>query len=224
MPLFEEFVRNQENIAFLFVNDGSTDQTLELLIEASNRSNRLQYLDLAKNSGKAEAVRQGLLQAAQNDQIAYIGFWDADLATPLAEIVPALNMMQINDFEMITGLRLTRLGAKVTRTAMRHFLGRIFATIAANILKINVYDTQCGAKLYKKELIRLLFDQPFITRWFFDVEILARYRQLFGKEKANSAIYEYPLMTWNDVQGSQLKFGDFFKAPLELLKIRKKYR
>ena len=57
---FLSFVLNNEDIEFLFVNDGSTDDTLSMLQTFSTENNKIHYLDLAKNGGKAEAVRQGI--------------------------------------------------------------------------------------------------------------------------------------------------------------------
>jgi len=145
------------------------------------------------------------------------------LATPLEEIPYFINTMLRFDFDVITGLRLMRLGAKVKRKNLRHYLGRVFATTASKVLKLPVYDTQCGAKLYKKQIIQPLFKDRFITKWLFDVEILARYIKFFGREKAVTKIYEYPVYQWEDIGGSQLKAKDFLKAPLELWKIKKRY-
>ncbi len=180
-------------------------------------------LDLQPNGGKAEAVRKGMLYAAKEFNPDYIAFWDADLATPLNELQ---DMVQWADkgFDVVMGLRLMRLGAKVRRKTMRHYLGRCFATTASVMLKLPVYDTQCGSKLFRKEVVEAIFPEQFITRWLFDVELLARYKKQYGKESAIEKIYEYPLYKWEDVDGSQLKSRDFFKAPLELLKIRRKYR
>ena len=220
---FVEFAINNQEILFLFVNDGSTDNTLEVINSLASQNDCFLSLDLDKNGGKAEAVRQGMLYAANNFESEYIGFWDADLATPLNEIPRFIESAQLNHFHIVSGLRLMRLGAKVKRLRSRHYLGRFFATAASLVLKLPVYDTQCGAKLYQTDVVNSLFKDPFITRWLFDVELLARYIQLFGKEKAKNNIYECPLFQWEDIKGSSLKFKDFFKAPFELIKIRQKY-
>ena len=220
---FIEFSINNHEIVFLFVNDGSSDNTIEVIDSLVKQSDRFLSLNLEKNGGKAEAVRQGMLYAANNFESEYIGFWDADLATPLDEILQFIEKAQLNQFQMITGLRLMRLGAKVKRSKSRHYLGRFFATVASSVLDLPVFDTQCGAKLYQTNIVASLFKAPFITRWLFDVELLARYVQLFGKEEAMKNIYEYPIFQWEDVQGSRLKLKDFFKAPFELIKIRQKY-
>ena len=220
---FLQFLRNHEEVAFLFVNDGSKDNTLAMLEAFANEHENIHYLDVQPNGGKAEAVRRGMLHAVQHLNSDHLGFWDADLATPLYEIDNFLSQMQRRDFDMVTGLRLMRLGADVKRRPLRHYLGRCFATTASKVLKLPVYDTQCGAKLYKASIVPALFSEPFISRWLFDVELLARYRNAFGRDKAIRNIYEYPVLEWVDVGGSQLKFKNYFYAPYELWKIKKRY-
>src|SRR6478752_2733844 len=82
-PAFSRFVLANKDVDFLFVDDGSTDstrQTLESLRES--RPDQFRVLGLERNFGKAEAVRHGLLAACERKPD-YVGFWDADLATPL---------------------------------------------------------------------------------------------------------------------------------------------
>jgi len=220
---FIQFLIENKNYTFLFVNDGSTDNTWAFLQKCAEKNERFYTFNLEKNCGKAEAVRKGMLHAAENYECDLIGFWDADLATPLNELPNFISILQHQDFDIVTGLRLMRLGAKVKRKNSRHYLGRVFATTASKILKLPVYDTQCGAKLYKKQIVQPLFECKFITKWLFDVEILSRYILLFGRDIAVKKIYEYPVFQWEDVGGSQLKAKDFLKAPMELWKIKRKY-
>lgn len=217
------FVGKNKDIQFLFVNDGSKDNTLEILTNLSSKTGRILMLDLQNNRGKAEAVRQGMLHAVENLNSDYIGFWDADLATPLNEIERFIDCFQKNDCQMVMGCRLMRLGANVKRKKSRHYLGRFFATAASIILKLQVYDTQCGAKLYKSNIVSPLFEKPFISNWIFDVELLARYITIFGLEDAAKKIFEYPLPSWEDIAGSSIKIKDFLRAPVELWKIKRKY-
>ncbi|MBQ3949400.1 MAG: glycosyltransferase [Bacteroidales bacterium] len=220
---FLHYVEQNDDVAFLFANDGSRDNTLEVLQELTAKHERLLMLDIQPNGGKAEAVRKGMLYASEQYKPDYIAFWDADLATPLEEIEPMVKWAD-KGYDAVMGLRLMRLGAKVKRKTMRHYLGRCFATVASMMLKLPVYDTQCGSKLFRREVVEAIFQEQFITRWLFDVELLARYKQRYGVEQAIQKIYEYPLFQWEDVDGSQLKSRDFFKAPLELMKIRKRYK
>jgi hypothetical protein len=108
---------------------------------------------------------------------------------------------------------------------MRHYLGRVFATFASLVLRLAVYDTQCGAKLFRvNPTVSNLFQQPFRSRWIFDVELLARFVQSVGPQRAEAAIFEYPLEQWRDVPGSKLRPKHFAKAAWDLFMIRSNYR
>lgn len=217
------FVKKNSNVRFIFVNDGSQDRTAEVLKILVAQNECFSVLNLQHNVGKSEAVRQGTLYAKKHFQSDYIGFWDADLAAPLAEIEGFIECLQENNYRMVIGCRLARPGANVRRKNSRHYLGRIFVTIASLVLKFKVYDTQCGAKIFKTDIISTLFEKPFVSHWLFDVELLARYIETFGSEDAAKNIYEYPLSSWKDVSGSSIKIMDFFIAPIELWKITRKY-
>jgi dolichyl-phosphate beta-glucosyltransferase len=212
-------------LTFLFVNDGSGDGTLGVLERLRNEDpSRFSLLDLGKNQGKAEAVRRGMLQALdQKPDI--VGFWDADLATPLDEIPFFLDLFEARPgVEMVFAARVRLLGREISRRASRHYVGRVGATLISQTLGIPVYDTQCGAKLFRvTDTYPKLFGEPFISRWLFDVEIIARFIQLRGRQAALQAIYELPIRKWHDVQGSKVRSGDFLRALRDLRKIRGAY-
>jgi glycosyltransferase involved in cell wall biosynthesis len=221
LPLaqFQEFLHAHERVSYLFVNDGSTDGTLAMLNSFANQMGpRAQVLNLEKNSGKAEAVRRGMLEV----KTAYAGYWDADLATPLDESISMLQILDEKHSWMILGCRINRLGAHVHRKLSRHYLGRVFATCASLALGLSVYDTQCGSKIIDQRFLSQLFDRPFMSRWLFDVEILFRIKALKGFHR--DVLFELPLMHWMDEHGSKLKLRDFLRAPLELWQMARHYR
>lgn len=222
--VFLAYLDGHPEVGLVFVNDGSSDRTLEMLMAMAEAHPQVHYLDVQPNGGKAEAVRRGMLHAAEHFHSEYIGFWDADLATPLYEIDNFLAKARGHHFDMITGLRLMRLGAQVSRKSSRHYLGRVFATAASVSLKLPVYDTQCGAKMFVKDVVEDLFRQPFVTNWLFDVELFARYVQQHGRENAKTRICEYPLQEWKEVGNSRLKLRDFAFAPYKLFKIKRTYK
>lgn len=223
---FQTFANRVRNVKFLFVNDGSTDATPHLL--ESLRESDPEAFDiytLAKNSGKAEAVRQGLLKTLESGPD-YVGFWDADLATPLEAIIEFCDVLDSRpNIEMVFGARVQLLGRVIKRKMVRHYLGRLFATVASLLLGVNVYDTQCGAKLFRvTPALNPLFREPFITRWIFDVEIIARLIKTDASHsRARDVIYEIPLSKWQDVNGSKITPGAFFRAAFEMIAIYRKY-
>jgi dolichyl-phosphate beta-glucosyltransferase len=118
------------------------------------------------------------------------------------------------------------LGRTIQRRLYRHYIGRVFATAASGVLSLPVYDTQCGAKLFRvSPSIRALFAEPFLGRWTFDVEIIARLtRQCAGEgRRACDVMYELPLDEWRDIDGSKVRPLDFLTALIELVRIRRRY-
>lgn len=224
---FQEFARLGYPICFLFVNDGSTDETLavlESMREGFEQS--IHILNQGKNGGKGEAVRAGMIHACQAG-MKYVGFWDADLATPLDTIPLLLKKLEDDPaLQMVFGSRVRLLGRDVRRKASRHYLGRIFASVVSLMLRLPVYDTQCGAKLFRvtPELSQVLA-QPFLSRWVFDVEILARSIALHRGDRKylSQSVYEYPLPKWEDVSGSKVHAIDFVRAFLDIVKIHNRY-
>tara|TARA_B100000609_G_C17178273_1_gene415617 strand:- start:308 stop:1036 length:729 start_codon:yes stop_codon:yes gene_type:complete len=213
-----EYFSKQDGISCLLVNDGSSDNTGQLIDQLATENENIKALHLNKNSGKAEAVRQGIM-AALKDLPNYVGYWDADMATPLEYIPLFISYFDKDQFFAVTGCRLSRLGARVIRKPLRHYLGRIFATTVSTMLKLQVYDTQCGAKIFKADLAEKIFNRPFKTKWLFDVELYKRIVDIHGAEKTSSSIYELPLEQWIDVGGSKLKFTTMLKVPFQLVKI-----
>ncbi|MBR7120682.1 MAG: glycosyltransferase [Lentisphaeria bacterium] len=215
IPEFTGFLAGHPEISLLFVDDGSTDGTAGVLKSLAAEFANADCLILSCNSGKAEAVRQGMLFAAGKD-VPFAGFLDADLATPLPEIIPMLAEAEKGKF-YVSGCRLARLGSNIRRHLHRHLMGRIFATVVSMHLDLVVYDTQCGAKIFASEMIPFLFDRPFVTKWFFDVEILRRMISRYGKEQLLAKSLEYPLSGWIDQKGSKINYFSALKDFIRLL-------
>jgi len=213
-------------LEILFVNDGSTDGTLRVLESLrAEQPGRFSILDLDRNRGKAEAVRRGMV-AAMERKPDLAGFWDADLATPLSELPSFMDVFAGRpEIELVFAARVRLLGRSISRNPGRHYFGRVGATLISSSLGLAVYDTQCGAKLFRvSDSIRELFGEPFLSRWIFDVEIIARLVRQRGRDAAARAIYELPITAWHDVKGSKVRSTDFFRALADLRKIRRAYR
>jgi dolichyl-phosphate beta-glucosyltransferase len=222
---YYNFLMNQSNnFSLLFVNDGSTDKTVLKLDDLQSQfPNNVSILDLIANVGKAEAVRQGILSCRQDNKFDYIGYFDADLATPLEEANSMLLLLEQNKkLILVLASRIKRLGTNIIRKRKRHLLGRVFATFTSLILNLPVYDTQCGAKLFKSEIVDFAFKKPFLSKWLFDVEIIARIRNKYPND-IEAILHEYPVQKWEDVAGSKIKLTHMLQVPFQLLKIHRTY-
>lgn len=224
---FVAFAAQHPDLHFLTVNDGSRDRTGELLDElAGNHPESFTALQLEKNGGKAEAVRRGVMHALTEMSPDFVAYWDADLATPLDAILDFRAVLEArHDIILVMGSRVALMGRSIERQPMRHYLGRISATLAGLTLRLRVYDTQCGAKMFRAtEEVRAIFADRFATRWIFDIEILARmiaWRKRNSAPPIEQAIVEYPLMQWRDVRGSNIKATDYLRSFRELFAIRR---
>jgi dolichyl-phosphate beta-glucosyltransferase len=239
VPCYNEAVRIDGNTflryltahrrqSIVFVNDGSSDNTLTILQNLREQMPlQIEVLDKKNNEGKAEAVRDGMLHALNNAAVAYVGYWDADLATPLNAVNEMLEVFAARpEIEIVFGSRVRLLGRNIERQAVRHYLGRIFATFASVVLRLPIYDTQCGAKLFRvTPALAQVLAEPFHSRWIFDVELIARFLSAHAAEgrKTEGLIYELPLNCWVDVPGSKVRPQDFLRAVRELWFIRSKY-
>jgi len=220
---FASWIKAAQGVELLFVNDGSQDATEERLDEIRSASpDRVRILSLKTNQGKAEAVRLGMREALASDP-SFVAFWDADLSTRLEEISRFLDVFSsVPGVQIVMGSRVKLLGRHIQRQGWRHYSGRFFATIVSNLLHLPVYDTQCGAKMFRaNKMIRDVTDAPFETRWLFDVEILARCIELHpeGLSGIQKSVYELPLDSWEDKQTTSLTIGPYIGAALSVVKI-----
>jgi glycosyltransferase involved in cell wall biosynthesis len=213
---FTAFTRDNPSVRLLFVDDGSADGT------AARCAGLGEVLRLPSNVGKGEAVRAGVRRALAQGA-AEIGWWDADLATPLDELA-ALRMALVGDVAFVLGSRVKLLGRAIARSPARHDLGRVAATWVSLALGLPVYDTQCGAKLMRADLAAELFEPAFLIAWMFEVELLARLRHRrpgWTAADVERVVHEVPLRRWTEIPGSRLRWRDVLAVPWQLWRIRR---
>mgnify|MGYP000893470796 CR=1 FL=1 len=221
LPLVETLI-SDGTVTLVLVDDGSTDGTATLLRELeSSWEGRIFALHLPKNRGKAEAVRAGLQWAIESGA-RQVGYADADFATPPIEILRLLRALDEQELGAVLGSRIARIGAHIERTPFRHAVSRIFAAIASYALRLNVYDSQCGAKWFQvNDALRGAISRPFSAGWAFDVELLGRLMGRWGDGPRidDDALLEIPVRAWRDVDGSKVRLSGMIRALLDLARM-----
>lgn len=222
---FLSFVEENSGYHLCFVNDGSKDNTLQVLKALQKgREDFITVYDCEKNGGKAEAVRLGMLHMAKKEDLDFIGFLDADLSTDLKDFDQLVKTIEQSDFKIVSGSRISRMGANITKESARKIISLTINYIIRKILKMDFKDTQCGAKIFRKDIINIAFKDKFVTQWIFDVEIFKRMSLHFGLKQAKAMLCEQPLRRWIHADGSKLSMKDSVKIVMQLAQIAWVYR
>ncbi|WP_166382269.1 response regulator [Polaribacter sp. 11A2H] len=222
---FTDFIIKNSGYHLCFVNDGSKDNTLQVLNDLrKGREDFITVYDCEKNGGKAEAVRQGMLHMAKQDDLDYIGFLDADLSTDLADFDDLVSTIENSNYKIVSGSRISRMGADITKESARKVISLTINYIIRKILSMDFKDTQCGAKIFHKDVIDVSFGEKFVTQWIFDVEIFRRITLYYGLDKAKEMLCEQPLKRWIHADGSKLSMKDSVKIVGQLGQIAWFYR
>ena len=217
---WKNIILNNPSVRFIFVDDGSTDETLSIIEEIGQQSS---ILSLVKNFGKSEAIRQGWLQFISEPNWAGYGFIDSDGAFSPDDIQKLVDIFknQINSgskVDVILSSRVALAGRKIERSHTRHYLGRIVATYLCYKWPNSPYDTQSGFKIFiNTEYFAKSIREPFKTRWFFDIELLVKLKSL---KKNELIIWEEPLMSWKEIANSKISGLEFLRISREILKIK----
>lgn len=222
---FTSFIKKNSGYHLCFVNDGSKDNTLKVLNELKKgRKDFITVYDCDQNGGKAEAVRLGMLHMTKKQDLDYIGFLDADLSTDLSDFDDLVSTIESTDYKIVSGSRISRMGANITKESARKIISLSVNYIIRKILAMDFKDTQCGAKIFHKDVIETAFKDKFVTQWIFDVEIFKRITLKYGLENAKKMLCEQPLKRWIHADGSKLSMKDSFKILFQLGQIAMHYR
>ena len=149
-----------------------------------------------------------------------IGYYDADLATPPPELLRLIGVLDDRpDVSFVMAARVALLGRTIERRAVRHYLGRVCASAASIVLRLRVYDTQCGAKVFRvTPAVIDSISRPFRSSWVFDVELIGRMlHPVSGNPMAANSFEEVPLREWRDISGSKLGVAGMARAFVDLM-------
>jgi len=221
---YNNFLSKYNDILIVFVNDGSSDNTIQVLNSIKDDyPDQIHILNYEKNRGKANAVYVGFQEIIKNQDSEKIAYLDADLATSLDECLRLSNFINEN-IKFVFASRILTLDNNIKRKWYRFFIGRIISTAISNTLRLTIYDTQCGCKIFHKEIADSIFKESFISKWLFDVEIFFRAIRLFGRENIHKKVKEAPLKEWIDTPDSKVSPLYFFKLWKDLYDISRRYK
>ncbi|MBI2140898.1 glycosyltransferase family 2 protein [Candidatus Woesearchaeota archaeon] len=190
----------------ILVNDGSVDNTLAILSNLAKLDKRVRVVSYVQNRGKGHAVREGVF-ASKGEKVLFI---DAD-GSIVPDEIPAM-LKNLDDYDVVVGTRASA-QSNVTQPFLRKFIGTSFNRYVNLLYRINVRDTLCGFKGFRRNAAMALFRNLISERWVFDVELFFRIR------KMNLRLCQQPI-TWVHKAGSRFKVYDPAKMALELLKLR----
>ncbi len=217
---FLSFLNDNSNYHLCFVNDGSKDNTLKVLHSIKLQSpTSVSIVDVKNNSGKATAVRAGARFLYSRQEIDIIGFMDADLSTDFRDFKDLVKTLKTEGKLVVFGSRNALGSGTIERNFLRSMFSKFVKQFILLILGLPIRDTQCGAKVFKKEIVPVVYNNAFVSRWLFDVEIFLRLKEYLGKENTMGKIFEQPLMRWVHVDDSKLGMKDALQIPINLTKI-----
>lgn len=205
------YVRQQGwNAEVVVVNDGSRDNTAELVRGFAARESVVRLIENPGNRGKGYAVRNGMLNARGE----IIVFSDADLSSPIEEL-PKLLATLAAGADIAIGSRWMRAELQTQRQSLhRQLFGRIFNGLNRIILGLRFKDTQCGFKAFTRRAAQMILPLQRIERWGFDPEIL------FLARKFGLRVDEVPVR-WGHVGGTRINpLMDGARMFQEMLRIR----
>jgi glycosyltransferase involved in cell wall biosynthesis len=213
-PTLDEVLRytKEQNwdAEILVVDDGSTDDTAQIVREYGKRHAQVLLVENPGNRGKGYSVRNGMLHARGDISL----FTDADLSSPITEAPKLFNAIG-QGADLAIGSRWLQTELQTERQPLyRQAFGRIFNLALRLILGLRFADTQCGFKAVRRDAAQLIFPLQKIERWGFDPEIL------FLARRAGLRVAEVPVL-WAHSQGTRLHpLRDGLRMFVELLRIR----
>lgn len=223
---FQQFIDTDTNVHLCFVNDGSRDNTLELLYDfQKEQEERVSVYDMPKNCGKAEAVRSGINYLNTHHRFDNMGFMDADLSTSFEEYGNLVSQLRSSaeHVQMVFGSRKGEESGEIDRSFFRKAMSSMVGGMIRLLLQLPIKDTQCGAKVFSSEAVQYCFNRPFVSRWLFDVEIFIRMKNRYSRKYVMHKLMEIPLKKWVAVGDSKVTMQESMKIPAQLAKIASTY-
>lgn len=217
---FAELIKAHKNLNMIFVDDGSTDNTLEILQDFKSDLMGVYVVSLENNIGKANAVRVGFQLAVkiankESEPVSWIGFTDSDSQISKWAINKLVSELDGHSTDSIFAVR-----NLITEKNYRYFVGKLVSFYLFNNFRSNLpRDSQCGLKFFRFDLpfLELALSNPFHTRWFFEIEIYLRLREL-GHEMSISC---FQLTDLGRSENSKIRVRSYLEIIREVKHIKR---
>ena len=194
---------------YIFVNDGSSDQTLSVIKKQFKNNKKVKVVSYNKNMGKGYALKRGV-QIAKND---WVLTTDADCSVSNFQLLKWIQKKYLNQNDLIYFGSRNHPSSVVKKKTLRKIVGIIFKFSIRLFFQIKISDTQCGFKLYKLNIAKKIFKKILIYDYMHDIEIC-----LIAK-KLKLKIRDLPVK-WTHIDHSKINFvSDFFKIAFSLIKL-----
>jgi glycosyltransferase involved in cell wall biosynthesis len=193
----------------IVVDDGSKDGTVAAAEKFQHRPHPIRILRNPGNRGKGYAVRHGMLEAGGE----WLLFTDADLSAPIEELDKLFAAVSDSVPIAIGSRALDRSLIGVHQSVFRERAGQFFNLAMRAALRLDIHDTQCGFKLFRRDAARAIFSRQLLERFSFDAEVL------FIARKLGLRAAEVPVR-WNNVEGTKVSMWSGARSFLDLVTIR----
>jgi len=213
-----EVVR-RSSLSLHFVDDGSTDGTARILDDFCHEHGFM-VTRLVTNVGKANALREGLIRTLSDSDGTPVGFVDADAVfdpEDIAQLRAIMDRKEMRTYDAFFSSRVALSGRDIRRRDSRHYIGRAIATLLSTSYSPMPYDSQSGLKFFRaSDALAQVLQTPFDTRWFFEMELLLRWRHEKGLPMA---VWEEPVHSWFDAPGSKIRGRQALRVTKDLYSV-----
>ena len=221
---FYQFSQQNKEYKILFVDDGSNDNTLDILKKLSFNSENIRYISYKKNRGKSYAVRTGVLNILDNNMVenTYIGFLDADLSISTEDIDKLYKTAILNPkLGFIYYMKNKK--QYYSKKYVRYLISNILKIMNNKLYNINIDDTQCGCKIFKSKVAEIIFREEFNSKWLFDLEIFLRLIENYTKTYLDDFTCGISNKRIKYAEKSKIKTTIFLQVILDYITIYRRY-
>jgi len=170
----------------IVAEDGSNDNTVKIVQEFSLDNDKIKILSYKDRLGKGGAIKNAMLEATHD----YVCFLDVDLSADISEVDRLIRY--IDEYDVVIGSRILRGDLEpIQRTLLRSLFSYSYSKFFRILFRLPIYDSQCGMKLFRKEIVSKLFKEIHITGFAFDSEIIVKAYWLYLKIKEVPIIWKY---------------------------------